>query len=106
VHNYIDTDIMILRKWAISASLGEQVLIPINMLDGSLICVGKGNGEWLQSAPHGAGRLIGRKAAKGALSLNESPMAHKSLESILRLIEPTVRVESHIRSAYNFKVME
>ena len=63
VHNYIDTDSMILRKGAVSAQKGERLLIPINMRDGSLICIGKGNDDWNCSAPHGAGRLMSRSAA-------------------------------------------
>ena len=68
IHNYIDTEAMILRKGAISAKKGEKVLIPINMRDGSLICIGKGNEEWNLSAPHGAGRIMSRKTAADSLS--------------------------------------
>src|SRR5699024_4381535 len=64
IHNYIDMDNMILRKGAVSAQEGEKLLIPINMRDGSLICVGKENSDWNHSAPHGAGRLMSRKQAK------------------------------------------
>ena len=71
IHNYIDTDAMILRKGAVSAKAGEKLLIPINMRDGSLICRGKGNGDWNCSAPHGAGRLMSRKAALHNLSMEE-----------------------------------
>ena len=71
IHNYIDIDNMILRKGAISAREGEKVLIPINMRDGSLICIGKGNKDWNFSAPHGAGRLMSRSKAKEVISLSE-----------------------------------
>lgn len=71
IHNYIDTEAMILRKGAVSAKTGERLLIPINMRDGSLICTGKGNDDWNQSAPHGAGRLMSRSKAKGTFSMAE-----------------------------------
>lgn len=71
IHNYIDTDNMILRKGAVSAQKGEKLLIPINMRDGSLICVGKGNEEWNCSAPHGAGRLLSRGKARATLSMDD-----------------------------------
>lgn len=71
IHNYIDTDAMILRKGAVAAGKGEKLLIPINMRDGSLICVGKGNDDWNQSAPHGAGRLMSRVAAKESFTVSE-----------------------------------
>lgn len=67
IHNYIDTDNMILRKGAVSAQKGERLLIPINMRDGSLLCTGKGNSDWNFSAPHGAGRLMSRSQAKESL---------------------------------------
>ncbi len=123
IHNYIDTDEMILRKGAVSAKEGERLLIPINMRDGSLICKGKGNEEWNCSAPHGAGRLMSRKAAFKALNmdeyieqmkniystsvvpdtLDESPMAYKSMEHIISQIEPTCEIETIIKPVYNFK---
>ena len=126
IHNYIDTDAMILRKGAVSALAGERLLIPINMRDGSLICVGKGNGDWNQSAPHGAGRLMSRTAAFKKLSmgeyeaemkgifttsvsrqtLDESPMAYKSIDEIIRHIEPTADIVERIRPVYNFKASE
>jgi len=126
IHNYIDTDAMILRKGAVSARKGERLLIPINMRDGSLICVGKGNDDWNQSAPHGAGRLMSRKAAFSSLSmaefrremagiystcvgkdtLDESPMAYKSLEAIVSQIGPTAEITERIRPVYNFKAAE
>ena len=71
IHNYIDTDAMILRKGAVSARKGEKLLIPINMRDGSLLCTGKGNEDWNQSAPHGAGRLMSRSAAKESFTVSE-----------------------------------
>ncbi len=123
VHNYIDLDAMILRKGAVSATEGEKLLIPINMRDGSLICKGKGNDDWNQSAPHGAGRLMSRTKAKscftvnafknemegiyttsvGAKTLDECPMAYKSMDHILRFISPTADIERTIRPIYNFK---
>ncbi len=123
IHNYIDTDAMILRKGAVSAKAGEQILIPINMRDGSLLCVGKGNEYWNCSAPHGAGRLMSRGEAKqtftvsefkkqmdgiyttsvGRATLDECPMAYKGMEDILENIGPTVEVTRIIRPVYNFK---
>jgi RNA-splicing ligase RtcB len=126
IHNYIDTDMMILRKGAVSAKKGERLLIPVNMRDGSLICEGKSNAEWNFSAPHGAGRLMSRKAALKNLSmeeytngmkgifttsvnrhtLDESPMAYKSMDDIVRFIGPTAEITAHIRPLYNFKASE
>jgi RNA-splicing ligase RtcB len=126
VHNYIDLDSMILRKGAISARLGEKVLIPINMRDGSLICVGKGNQDYNNSAPHGAGRLMSRTEAKRTISLedfqksmkgiysstvirstlDEAPMAYKSIDEIKENIVDTVDLEKHIRPIYNVKASE
>ncbi len=126
IHNYIDTEAMILRKGSVSARSGEHLLIPINMRDGSLICVGKGNAEWNSSAPHGAGRLMSRTRAFNTLSmdkfqsemkgvfstsvhrntLDESPMAYKSMDEILSHIRPTVDVVERIRTVYNFKAGE
>ena len=117
---------MILRKGAVSADKGERLLIPINMRDGSLICVGKGNDDWNRSAPHGAGRLMSRKAALKKLSLekfkaemkdvfttsanaktlDEAPMAYKSMDEILSHIGPTVDVVERLRPVYNFKASE
>ncbi|OUQ26364.1 RNA-splicing ligase RtcB [Flavonifractor sp. An135] len=126
IHNYIDTDAMILRKGAVSAKAGEKLLIPINMRDGSLICTGKGNEDWNCSAPHGAGRLMSRQAARNTLSmaefqaemegiyttcvlpdtLDESPMAYKSVDEIVSHIGPTVHIETRIRPIYNFKAAD
>lgn len=126
IHNYIDMDSMILRKGAVSAKNGEKLLIPINMRDGSLICVGKGNPEWNYSAPHGAGRLYSRREAfkrftleefkesmKGIYTttatketLDESPMAYKSINDILENIKDTVEVIKVIKPIYNFKAAE
>lgn len=126
VHNYIDTESMILRKGAVSAKKGEKLLIPINMRDGSLICIGKGNPDWNFSAPHGAGRLMSRKKALNELSmeeyrvqmegvystcvvsetLDESPMAYKSMDEIVANIEPTAEIISRIKPIYNFKAAE
>jgi len=125
-HNYIDTDTMVLRKGAVSARLNERLLIPINMRDGSLICVGKGNNDWNQSAPHGAGRLMSRTAAFKALSMNEyaaemkgifttsvnrdtldeAPMAYKPMDEIISHITPTAEIVERLRPVYNFKASE
>ena len=114
---------MILRKGAVSAQAGERLIIPINMRDGSLICIGKGNPEWNCSAPHGAGRLMSRADAKqsftvsefkkemsgifttsvGRDTLDECPMAYKPIEAILDNISDTVEVQKIIRPIYNFK---
>lgn len=126
IHNYIDTEHMILRKGSVSARDGERILIPINMRDGSLICVGKGNNDWNESAPHGAGRLLGRRAAMRKLSmkeftremegifttcvnkgtLDESPMAYKSMDEIVSHIGPTADIIEILKPTYNFKAIE
>lgn len=123
IHNYIDTDEMILRKGAIAAHAGEKVLIPINMRDGSVLAVGKGNPEWNFSAPHGAGRIMSRTKAKNRLcleeykkemagvytttvneaTLDEAPMAYKSLEDIIDVVKETVDVIEVMKPIYNFK---
>lgn len=123
IHNYIDIDNGILRKGAVSAQKGEKLLIPINMRDGSLICVGKGNPDWNYSAPHGAGRLMSRSQAKDSFTvsefkkqmegiytttvnsgtLDECPMAYKSMEDILPNIQDTAEVIDVIKPIYNFK---
>ena len=126
IHNYIDTDEMILRKGAIAAHKGERVLIPINMRDGSIIAIGRGNEEWNYSAPHGAGRLMSRKAARDTLSLedyqeamkgiytttacmdtiDEAPMAYKRMEDIIDVIRESVDIVEIIKPVYNFKAAE
>lgn len=126
IHNYIDTEQMILRKGAVSAKAGEQLLIPINMRDGSLICIGKGNEDWNYSAPHGAGRLMSRGETKQSFTvsefkkqmsevyttsvskatLDECPMAYKDMQNILDNIAPTAEVVKIIRPIYNFKAGE
>ncbi len=126
IHNYIDTNEMILRKGAIAAHKGEKVLIPINMKDGSVLAVGKGNPEWNDSAPHGAGRLMSRTKAKETLNieeykhvmegvyttsvseetLDEAPMAYKSLEDIIDVIQETVDVIDIMKPIYNFKAAD
>jgi len=126
VHNYIDVEEMILRKGAVSAKAGEKLLIPINMRDGSLICIGRGNADWNFSAPHGAGRLMSRSAAFERLTmaeyeaemsgiystcitpdtLDESPMAYKSMDEIVNSITPTAEIICRIRPIYNFKAAE
>lgn len=123
IHNYIDTEEMILRKGAIAAHKGEKVLIPLNMRDGSVLAVGKGNPEWNYSAPHGAGRLMSRTKAKETLSmekyreemagiyttsinegtLDEAPMAYKSMEDIIDVIKESVDVMDVMKPIYNFK---
>jgi RNA-splicing ligase RtcB len=123
VHNYIDTVSMILRKGSVSAKLGEILIIPINMRDGCILAVGKGNDDYNQSAPHGAGRLMSRSQAKELVdlekfketmsnvwstsvnenTLDESPMAYKNIESILNNITDTVDVIEIIKPVYNFK---
>lgn len=126
IHNYIDTDEMILRKGSIAAHKGEKVLIPINMRDGSVLAIGKGNPDWNFSAPHGAGRLMSRTVAKNTLSmdeyqemmkgvyttsinentLDEAPMAYKSLEDIIDVIKESVDVIEVLHPIYNFKASE
>ena len=123
IHNYIDTDEMILRKGAIAAHKGEKVLIPINMRDGSVLVIGKGNPDWNFSAPHGAGRIMSRTAAKENLNLDEyrremegiyttsvneatldeAPMAYKSLSDIIDVISESVDVIEVLKPIYNFK---
>ena len=123
IHNYIDTDNMILRKGAVSAQRGEKLIIPINMRDGSLICIGKGDSDWNYSAPHGAGRLMSRGEAKqsftvsefkkqmsgiyttsvGKGTLDECPMAYKGMNDILGHISETADIFEMIKPIYNFK---
>lgn len=123
IHNYIDFKRMILRKGAVSAELGETLLIPINMRDGSLLCVGKGNEEWNYSAPHGAGRLFSRSKAKELIkiddfidsmkdvystsvmqsTLDEAPQAYKDIEEIKNAITDTVDIIGVLKPIYNFK---
>lgn len=126
VHNYIDLESNIVRKGAVSAKAGERLLIPINMRDGSLICMGLGNEEWNCSAPHGAGRLFNRSAARekftveqfrqamegvfttsvGEATLDECPMVYKSMDEIAAGIGPTAVIDKRIKPVYNFKVGE
>lgn len=138
IHNYIDfggeemggaaedSGVLILRKGAISARKGEKVLIPINMRDGSVLAIGKGNPEWNYSAPHGAGRIMSRTRARNELSLeayqeamqgiyttsvsadtlDEAPMAYKQLEDIIDVIRESVDVIDVMRPIYNFKAAE
>lgn len=123
IHNYIDTEEMILRKGAIAAHAGEKVLIPINMRDGSVIAVGRGNPEWNYSAPHGAGRIMSRTKAKETIDMeayrqsmagiyttsvnedtvDEAPMAYKSLSDIIDVIRDSVDVLDVMKPVYNFK---
>lgn len=126
VHNYINTEEMILRKGAIAAHRGEKVLIPINMRDGSVIAIGKGNPDWNYSAPHGAGRIMSRTKAREAINLeeykesmkgiyttsvdettiDEAPMAYKSLEDIIDVIRDSVDIIDIMKPVYNFKASE
>ena len=123
LHNYIDTDNMILRKGAVSAQLGERMIIPMNMRDGSLICIGKGKEDWNYSAPHGAGRIMSRSKAKKNIeidefkesmngiystsvcnsTIDESPMAYKPMGEIIECIKDTVDIIKIIKPIYNFK---
>jgi RNA-splicing ligase RtcB len=126
IHNYVELQSMVLRKGAVSAKAGEKLLIPINMRDGSLICEGLGNPDWNYSAPHGAGRLMSRRAAFSSLNLgdyrsqmkgifttsvnldtlDEAPMAYKSIDFIRQSITPTAKVLHQIKPLYNFKASE
>lgn len=126
IHNYIDTREMILRKGAIAAHRGEKVLIPINMRDGSILAMGRGNPDWNYSAPHGAGRLMSRTAARASLNMeayaeamkgvyttsvnpatiDEAPMAYKSLEDIIGVIQDSVDVIDIMKPIYNFKASD
>ncbi len=123
VHNYIDPNDMILRKGAVQANKGQKLVIPLNMRDGSLIAIGKGNSDWNNSAPHGAGRLMSRTQAKKELSmdsfkesmkdiystsvceetLDEAPSAYKPIEAILDIVGDTVEIIEHVKPIYNFK---
>jgi RNA-splicing ligase RtcB len=126
IHNYIDTGAMILRKGAVSAKAGEKLIVPINMRDGSLICEGLGNPDWNYSAPHGAGRIMSRRKALSALTLeefeksmegiystsiaketlDESPMAYKKIDEIMANITPTAKILKIVKPVYNFKATE
>ena len=122
IHNYIDDSNMV-RKGAVSARKGQRLLIPINMRDGCIIGIGKGNPDWNYSAPHGAGRLMSRSKARGIIDLkdyeasmegiyttsvgydtiDESPMAYKPMDEIIECIKDTVEIEEIIKPVYNFK---
>ncbi len=126
IHNYIDTENMILRKGAVSAQAGEKLLIPMNMRDGSLICTGLGNPDWNYSAPHGAGRLVSRRDAFSNYTMHEyhqamdgiyttsvcestideSPMVYKPMDKIISQIKDTVTIDKIIKPIYNFKASE
>lgn len=126
VHNYIDMRSNIVRKGAISAKKGERLLIPINMRDGCIIGIGKGNEDWNCSAPHGAGRIMSRMEAKELLDLeeyketmigifttsvcngtiDEAPMAYKPMQEIVDCIGDTVEIERIIKPVYNFKAAD
>lgn len=126
IHNYIDLASNIVRKGAIRAAKGERVLIPMNMRDGCIVGIGKGNDDWNQSAPHGAGRLMSRTKARQMLSLDayrqtmfgvfstsvgedtidEAPMAYKPMDEIVECIKDTVEIEKIIKPIYNFKASE
>ena len=126
IHNYIDTESMILRKGAVSARAGEKLLIPMNMRDGSLVCEGLGNADWNYSAPHGAGRTMSRTKAFATLrmddykaamegiystsvnrhTLDESPMAYKSMDGIIENMAESVKITARLKPVYNFKAAE
>jgi len=126
IHNYIDLDSMIIRKGAINADKGKRLLIPLNMRDGCIIAVGKGNADWNNSAPHGAGRIMSRTKAKAEFTmdeyvksmegifttsinkgtLDELPMAYKDMSAITDVIDDTVEIEAMIKPIYNFKAKE
>lgn len=123
IHNYIDTESMILRKGAVSAQEGEKLIVPMNMRDGSLICIGRGNGDWNYSAPHGAGRLMSRSKAKENViledyiqsmegiyttsvsnsTLDESPQVYKPMQEIIDNVQDTIEIKEIIKTVYNFK---
>lgn len=125
IHNYIDLESGIVRKGSVSAKDGEKLIIPINMRDGSLLCIGKGNPDWNYSAPHGAGRLLSRAEAKASVSVSEfkqtmkdakvfttcvgratvdeSPSAYKDVQTIISNIHDTVDIVTRLLSVYNFK---
>lgn len=123
IHNYISFEDNIVRKGAIRANKNEKVLIPINMRDGSIIAVGKGNQDWNCSAPHGAGRIMSRTKAKEKFKLeefkqsmkdvystsvveetiDESPMVYKSMQEIIENTKDTIEIQKIIRPIYNFK---
>lgn len=123
IHNYIDFDDMVIRKGAINAEKGKEILIPMNMRDGSLICIGKGNPDWNNSAPHGAGRIMSRGKAKLELSLedyensmegvysstvnmhtiDEAPMVYKPMKEIMENIKDSVEIIKVIKPIYNLK---
>ena len=126
IHNYIEFETNMVRKGAISAKAGEKLLIPINMRDGCIVGVGKGNDDWNQSAPHGAGRIMSRMKAREVVSLesfresmdgifttsvcaetvDEAPMVYKSMDEIVKNIEGTVDILEIIKPVYNFKASE
>lgn len=126
IHNYIDLEHNIIRKGAIQAYEGQALIIPLNMRDGSLICIGKGNEDWNYSAPHGAGRIMSRAKAKKEISLedfknsmegiyssticagtiDEAPFAYKDMKEIMAVIEPTVNIIERIVPVYNFKAID
>lgn len=126
IHNYIDTQEMILRKGAVAAHDGEKLLIPINMRDGSIVAVGKGNPEWNYSAPHGAGRLMSRSQAMESIgideyraamqgiytssvnekTIDEAPMAYKSKEDIIEMIGGCVDIVDIMKPVFNFKASD
>ena len=123
IHNYLNFEDNIIRKGAVSANKGEKLIIPINMRDGSLICIGKGNEDWNNSAPHGAGRIMSRSKAKELVDINEyknsmdgiyttsvsestideAPMVYKPLREIEENIKDTVDIVERIKPIYNFK---
>jgi RNA-splicing ligase RtcB len=123
IHNYINFEDNIVRKGAIRANKGERIIIPINMRDGSIIAIGKGNEDWNNSAPHGAGRIMSRMKAKETFKLDEfkktmegiyttsvveetideAPFVYKPMQEIIDNIKDTVEIEKIIKPIYNFK---
>lgn len=126
IHNYIDFEDNIIRKGSIRCNEGEKVIIPLNMRDGSILAIGKGNEDWNCSGPHGAGRLMSRSKARQAISMNdfksamggifttsvnestldESPMAYKDANEIIELVKDTVDIVEVVKPIYNFKASE
>lgn len=126
IHNYIEMESNMVRKGAISAKAGERLLIPINMRDGCILGIGKGNVDWNQSAPHGAGRIMSRGKARATMDMNEyeksmegifttsvnqstldeAPMVYKPMDEIVRNIKDTVDIVCILKAVYNFKASE
>lgn len=122
-HNYIDLEHNLLRKGAVSAKVGEKIIVPLNMKDGSILATGLGNSDWNQSGPHGAGRVLSRSQAKARISLesyqhamkhvwttsvskktiDEAPKAYKPMKQLMEDMKDTMEIQEVIRPLYNFK---